>query len=137
MSGFTERSAAAEVPENVRAAIGSVDAAFMETFNRGDAGGAARAAYARDAQIQPPGAPMIEGLENIVGFWAAAQKQLGIERAQLSTLQLRRAGDYVHQLGAVTLTLAGGAQATGKYAVLWKQEDGAWKWGVDTWNMDA
>lgn len=136
MSEVLERTTA-DVPESVRAAIDAADAGFMEAFNRGDAGGAARGVYTRDAQIQPPGAPLVEGREAIAAFWAGAQQQLGIQSAKLSTVKLRQAGPYVHQLGAVTLTFAGGAQATGKYAVLWREEDGQWMWDVDTWNMDA
>jgi ketosteroid isomerase-like protein len=136
MSEVLER-AATEVPDDVRKRIEATDAAFMEAFNRGDAGAAARIAYTRDAQIQPPGAPLVEGREAIAAFWAGAQQQLGIRAARLSTVRLRRAGDYVHQLGAVTLTFDGGVEATGKYAVLWREEDGQMKWDVDTWNMDA
>lgn len=138
MSHAVEPNATApEPPGDIRASIAAADAAFMEAFNRGDAGGAARGVYTRDAQIQPPGAPMIEGRENIAAFWATAQHELGIRAAKLSTLQLRQAGPYVHQLGAVTLTLESGAEAHGKFSVLWKAEDGQLKWDVDTWNMDA
>ncbi len=138
MSETLEPNAApVAVSDRVRAAIDATDAAFMEAFNRGDAGAAARAAYTREAKIQPPGAPLVEGRENIAGFWAGAQQQLGIETARLSTVELRQAGPYVHQLGAFTLTFADGTQAAGKYAVLWKEEDGEMRWDVDTWNMDA
>jgi ketosteroid isomerase-like protein len=125
------------VSDRVRAAVQAADEAFMAAFNRGDASGAARGVYSRDAKIQPPGSPLIEGQENIAQFWAAAQRELGIAKADLSTTDLRQAGPYVHQLGAVTLTFADGVQATGKYAVLWKEQDGEMKWDIDTWNMDA
>jgi ketosteroid isomerase-like protein len=136
MSDVVERRSS-EVSDEVRAAMEITDAAFMEAFNRGDAAGAARAAYTRDAQIQPPGAPMVEGRDNIAEFWAEGQRQLGLRACKLATVQLRQAGPYVHQLGVAILTLADGAPATGKYAVLWKEEDGQMKWHVDTWNMDA
>ena len=131
------RDAQDQIPAEVRAAIDAADAAFMEAFNRGEAGDAARGVYTRDAQIQPPGAPLIEGRENIAAFWAAAQQELGIVSAKLSTVRLRMAGPYVHQLGAVALKFASGAEASGKYAVLWREEDGQLKWDVDTWNMDS
>lgn len=121
----------------MRAELDAVDRSFMAAFNRGDAAAAALGAYTRDAQIQPPGAPMVEGRDHIAAFWAGAQQQLGIRSAELVTLRLREAGPYIHQLGAVTLTLAGGEKVEGKYAVLWKQEDGAWKWDVDTWNLNG
>lgn len=129
--------AGGEVPDGVRSEIDAADAAFMEAFNRGDAGSAARAVHSSDAYIMPPGAPPVEGRENIAAFWKGAQQQLGITRADLKTLKLRPAGEYVHQVGSVLLTFANGQQAHGKYAVLWKREDGDLKWHVDTWNLDV
>jgi ketosteroid isomerase-like protein len=136
MSEVAQRTSA-DVSDQLRAAIAATDTAFMEAFNRGDAAGAARAAYTREAEIQPPGAPMIEGRDNIAEFWGEGQRQLGIRSCELKTLKLRQAGPYVHQLGAATLTFADGSQAAVKYAVLWKEEDGRMKWHVDTWNMDG
>jgi ketosteroid isomerase-like protein len=125
--------AASPITAHIRAA----DALFMQHFNRGDAEGAARAVYTADAVICPPGSPMVEGRDNIASFWKGAQQQLGIEACDLVTVQLLPAGEFVHQLGRATLTFAGGQQAAGKYAVLWKEEDGEMKWHVDIWNMDA
>jgi ketosteroid isomerase-like protein len=126
-----------KVSEAIIAAIARVDQVFMEAFESGDAARAARGAYTRDAEIQPPGAPLITGREEIARFWAMAREQLAIRMVRLETVRLRAVGEQVHQLGTVTLTLADGQQATGKYAVLWAQEDGEWRWDVDTWNMDA
>jgi ketosteroid isomerase-like protein len=30
-----------------------------------------------------------------------------------------------------------GEEASAKYVVVWKQEDGRWRWDVDIWNMDS
>jgi len=41
-----------------------------------------------------------------------------------------------HEVGRAVLTL-GGQQAAAKYVVVWRQEDGRWRWHVDIWNMEA
>jgi ketosteroid isomerase-like protein len=139
MSETVQSPAPAElgVAASISARIRAVDTLFMQHFNRGDAEGAARAVYTADAVIGPPGSPMIQGRDDIASFWKGAQQQLGIEACDLVTVQLLSAGEFVHQLGRATLTLAGGQQAAGKYAVLWKEEGGEMKWHVDIWNMDA
>ncbi len=43
---------------------------FEDAFNRGDAAGAARQLYTRDARILPPGAAMVDGRDGIAEYWA-------------------------------------------------------------------
>ena len=45
---------------------------FEDAFNRGDAAGAARQLYTRDARILPPGATMVDGRDGTAEYWAAA-----------------------------------------------------------------
>ena len=45
-------------------------------------------------------------------------------------------GDGVFEVGRADLILGDGQKATVKYVVMWKQEDGDWKWDVDIWNMN-
>ena len=40
------------------------------------------------------------------------------------------------ELRRADLALGGGQEVAVKYVVYWKQEDGAWKWHVDIWNMN-
>lgn len=110
---------------------------FEAIFNAGDPAGAARAIYTEDAHVLPPGAPPVHGRDAIAGFWAAAAAQMGIRSVQLTTLSLEALGDAACELGAASLDLAGGQQAEVKYVVIWKQENGAWKWHVDIWNANA
>lgn len=117
--------------------IARVNRQFESTFNAGDFAGAARAVYTLDAHVLPPGAPRIEGREAIAGFWDAAARQMGIRSVRLSTVALTPLGDAASEIGAATLDLAGGQQVEVKYVVIWKQEDGAWKWHVDIWNANA
>ena len=44
--------------------------------------------------------------------------------------------DGAYEIGRATLDLGGGQQAHAKYVVIWRQEDGQWRWHVDIWNME-
>jgi uncharacterized protein (TIGR02246 family) len=130
------------VGQDVTAIRGGVDETsrrFEEAFNRGDAAGAARLFYTRDARVLPPGAQMVQGLDKIAEYWAAAASaaQMGVRRVELTTLELQPLGDEAYEIGRATLTLAGGGRVMPKYVVVWKQEDGAWRRHVDIWNMDS
>jgi uncharacterized protein (TIGR02246 family) len=121
----------------MRRGIDETNRRFEDVFNRGDAAGAAQQAYTRDARVLPPGAEMVQGRDRITEFWAAAAQQMGIQRVELSTVEVQPLGDGAYEIGRATLALAGGQQATAKYVVLWKQEDGRWRWHVDIWNMNT
>ena len=123
----------------MRRGIDETNHRFEDGFNRGDAAGAARQFYTRDARILPPGAEIVQGRDRIAEFWAAAAAapQMGVRRVELSTLDLQPLGDWACTIGRATLSLAGGRRATPKYVVVWKQEDGAWRRHVDIWNMDT
>ena len=122
--------------DEVRQAIAATDRLFVETFNSGDPGGAAAAVYTSDALALPPGAEMIRGRQPIADFWRAAAEQMNMERVELSTVELANAGELVNQVGKAAITLAGGHRLACKYVVVWKEEDGRWKWHVDIWNTD-
>jgi ketosteroid isomerase-like protein len=121
----------------IRRGIDETNRRFEEAFNRGDPAGAARQAYTRDARVLPPGAEMVQGRDRIAEFWAAAVSQMGVQRVGLATVDLQPLGDGAYEIGRATLALAGGQQATAKYVVVWKQEEGAWRWHVDIWNMST
>jgi len=93
--------------------------------------------YTRDARILPPGAPMIAGRDAIQAFWAAGIAALDCRSATLETVHAEPAGDMVFEIGKAMLKLGSGQAAEVKYVVLWKQEDGAWKWHVDMWSANA
>jgi ketosteroid isomerase-like protein len=89
--------------------------------------------YTRQARILPPGTEMISGRENIRSFWQRAVSQLGIKSVRLRTVDLETLGDTAIEIGRAELGTAGPAIEV-KYVVVWKREDGAWKWHVDIWN---
>jgi ketosteroid isomerase-like protein len=90
--------------------------------------------YTTQARILPPGAPMIQGREQIKAFWKQAIAAMGVTSVKLATVDAEMAGDGVIEIGRADLTVASGQVVTVKYVVCWKQEDGAWKWNVDIWN---
>ena len=110
---------------------------FMDAIRRRDAAGAAHETYTRDARVLPPGAPTVEGRDAIARFWAGAATQLGLTAVELSTVDVQPLGDGAYEIGRAVLTLGGGQQAAAKYVVVWRREDGRWRWHVDIWNMEA
>ena len=53
----------------MRLGIGETHRRFEDAFNSGDAAGAARQLYTRDARILPPGAAMVDGRDGIAEYW--------------------------------------------------------------------
>ena len=92
--------------------------------------------YTRNARILPPGSEMITGLENIKNFWRSAIESMGVKAAKLQTVEFEPLGDTGFEIGRARLEFAAaGAQPVDvKYVVLWKREDGQWKWHVDMWS---
>lgn len=94
--------------------------------------------YTNDARILPPAAGMITGRENVKGFWRAAVDSMGVSAAKLETVEFTPAGDTGFEIGRGRLEFMSGAPAVDvKYVVVWKREDGVWKWDVDIWNTLA
>jgi ketosteroid isomerase-like protein len=90
--------------------------------------------YTADARILPPGAEMVTGRENIKAFWGAAIEALNVSSCRLETVDFEMQGDTGIEIGRATIEPSG---ASVKYVVIWKREDGVWKWDIDIWNMNA
>jgi ketosteroid isomerase-like protein len=124
------------LPESVLASMRSTNEVFnTEVVGKRNVDALDRV-YTLKARILPPGAPMVEGREQIKGFWKQAIATMGLMQAQLTIVDAEPAGDGVVEIGRAGLTLAGGQSVTVKYVVHWKQEDGAWKWNTDIWNAN-
>lgn len=89
--------------------------------------------YTEGARVLPPGSPMITGRKNIQQFWEQAAAALGVKAVKLNTLEVEIIGDTAFEIGEANLD-TGGASVAVKYVVIWKREDGSWKWHVDIWN---
>jgi ketosteroid isomerase-like protein len=95
--------------------------------------------YTAEARILPPGGEMIAGRENIKQFWQGAIESLNVSSVELATLDIEVLGDTAYEIGRGTLHFATPDAAPGhaKYVVIWKREDGAWKWHIDIWNANS
>jgi len=113
--------------------IGNANAAFMESFSTGDAQGVA-SLYTDDGQLLPPGGDVVTGRQAVEDFWTNVM-DVGISSARLQTVELEGHGDTAIEIGRYTLGVADGSVADeGKYLVVWKRRDGAWKLHRDIWN---
>ena len=92
--------------------------------------------YTADAAILPPGAPMIEGREQIKTFWAQAVAAMDVKSVTLATVKAESAGDTVVEIGRAEIVTNSGQTVAVKYVVHWKQEAGVWKWHTDIWNTN-
>ena len=120
--------------DGARREIDAANRRFEAAFNAGEFANAAREVYTASARVLPPDAPIVRGLSAIGDFWTAAAAHLGITRVQLATQELEVIGDVAHEIGKATLTLGNGQDAQAKYVVVWKRQDGEWRWDVDIWN---
>ena len=95
--------------------------------------------YTSNARILPPGAEMISGRENIKNFWQGAIDSMGVKAATLETVDIDDLGDTAVEIGRAQLHFADSSRPplSVKYVVVWKRENGSWKWHVDIWNPSA
>lgn len=117
----------------VRAAVAAANENFMATFKRGDAAGIA-ALYTVNGQVLPPNGDFVTGKEAIEGFWRAIM-DMGIKEAKLEIVEVEGHGDTAIEVSKYTLQGdEGQVLDTGKYIVIWKQQDGDWKLHRDIFN---
>jgi ketosteroid isomerase-like protein len=125
------------ISDSIKAEMQKVNALFGEAVAKGRNFAALDKIYTLDARILPPGADLIEGRENIKGFWQSAVAGMNVQDAKLVSVNAHLAGDSIIEVGRAQLFLSEGQPAEVKYVVEWKQEAGAWKWHTDIWNMNA
>jgi ketosteroid isomerase-like protein len=125
------------ISDSIKAEMQKVNELFGEVVVKGRNFAALDQVYTRLARILPPGADLIEGRENIRDFWRAAVAGMNVQDAKLVSVNAHLAGDSILEVGRAQLFLPEGQSAEVKYVVEWKQEDGAWKWHTDIWNMNA
>jgi ketosteroid isomerase-like protein len=88
--------------------------------------------YTANARVFPPGSEMVSGRDNIKQFWNEAKAALGMKSVKLTTVETEAGSDYIIEVGRAELN--GDATTAVKYVVVWKREDGAWKYHIDIWN---
>jgi ketosteroid isomerase-like protein len=125
------------VSDSIQAEMQKVNALFGQTVVKGRNFAALDQIYTVDARILPPGTDLIEGRDKIMGFWQAAVAEMNVQDVKLVSVNAHLAGDSIIEVGRAKLLLSEGQMAEVKYVVEWRQEDGAWKWHTDIWNMNA
>jgi uncharacterized protein (TIGR02246 family) len=122
--------------EDVRAAIEAVNAEFSAAFNRGDAAAVA-SFYTEDGSLLPPGEAIVSGRSSIEAYWKAGVGA-GLSNLQLRAMEVEAHGPMAYEVGEFNFDMpaADGTKTTakGKYLVVWKEVDGAWKLHRDIWN---
>jgi uncharacterized protein (TIGR02246 family) len=116
---------------NLQEEIEAQNRQFMSAFSRGDAAGVA-ALYTQDARILPPNSPMLSGREEAQQFWQGLMS-IGGKDATLETVSVELRGDMAVEVGKYSLSI-GTVSDSGKYVVVWKNEEGSWRLHVDIWN---
>lgn len=121
---------------SIRPQIDSTNAAFVAALRRGDSAAMA-ATYTEDAQLLPPGAAVISGKAAIQQFWQGAL-DMGVGDGVLETVEFEVHGDTAWEVGqGVLKTKDGQVIDTAKYIVIWKRENGRWKWYRDIYNSNG
>jgi uncharacterized protein (TIGR02246 family) len=117
---------------DIRAQIESANARFVNAFKRGDATALA-SCYASDAQLLPANSDFVRGTTAIRTFWQGVI-DMGLKDASLETIEVEGHGDTAIEMGRYRLIAGGDIVADqGKYIVVWKNDQGAWKLHRDIW----
>ncbi len=114
-------------------AITAANEKFMTAFNNGDAAGVA-ALYTENGQLMPTNSDVMAGKQAIQAFWQGAM-DMGIKSAKLEIVEVEDHGDTAIEVSRYMLLGEGDQELdSGKYVVIWKQEDGQWKLYRDIFN---
>ncbi len=135
-AGAKKAAPAAKKKLTTKDAIKAANKVLLRHLAAGNAAAIA-ACYSKKAVLLPPGAAALKGAKNIAGYWAGAIGQ-GVKTAKLKTQEVDELGTTAIECGVFTLKGAGGALlGAGKYLVVWKRQDRAWKLHRDIFNADS
>lgn len=124
------------ITETVASALTDRKTAFVRSYDAGDAAGIA-AQYTADAQLLPPGSEVVTGRAAIAEFWASLMRT-GAVTVALETTELEVAGALAVTTGRYVLSDREGRDMdTGKFLVVWHEEEGAWWAHRDIWNTSV
>lgn len=121
------------------AAIRTASARFLAAVDSRDVS-RITAVYADDAAFLVPNAPGAFGREAVGVLWGMLLGAPGLSLAWSPTsIEAAHAGDMAFEIGSYTLGIDGPDQRrddVGKYVVVWKRVDGAWRVAADMFNSD-
>ena len=116
-------------------AIRDLEKEFERLAREKDAAAMTELFYAEDAELLPPGAPLMKGKAAIRAFWTEFMKVAGAE-VTLESHRIEAPGDLAYSVGRYDGEIAG-ARQQGKYIVVFRrQADGGYKAIADCFNAD-
>lgn len=93
--------------------------------------------YTKDAKIFPNNLKIIEGTEDILGYWKLPEG-IKIINHKIDPIEIKIMGDEAYDYGTYqgTTKKADGEEITwkGKYVIVWKKIGSNWKMYLDIWN---
>ena len=118
------RAQIAQVNRSIEKGISDGDAEFMANL------------FTKSGQILPQSSPAVKGTDAIRAYWQG-NFDLGARGMNLTTLEVENHGDTATELGTFEVSDGNGNELDrGKYIVIWKKVDGAWKLHRDIYNSD-
>jgi len=124
-------------PSDIASIILAMDQEFVRNLEAKNAEQLVNAFYAEDAQVFPPGQPLVSGREAIKQLWGALIPRL--QRVSLTTTRIEASGELAYGTGIYEMTLAqpdgSRAEDRGKYVVVYRrQADGSYRAVADIFN---
>ena len=120
---------------NAREAVANSYKTVEEAFLRGDADAIALL-YTEDAEFFVPGAPVIEGRAAIREVWKTIVGSGG-NTVSVDVREVQESADMAYDTGTFTGRAPDGSTLnTGKWIVIWKRQNGAWKIHRDFMHWD-
>jgi uncharacterized protein (TIGR02246 family) len=120
-------------------AIRDLDAKWVRMVAAKDTAGIADL-YSSDALFMPPNSQALGGRPGVVKGWNGMLSAPGAQLTFKPTkIVVAEAGDIAYDIGTYTFGVEGPKGRTedrGKYLVVWKKQDGAWKVAADMFNSD-
>ena len=121
--------------DSVKAAIAASNSLFEESIRTADSAKYI-SRYTSDGCIYPPNMPKMCGPAALSAFFSGAGA-MGIRDIKLVTEDVMGGPDIVSETGTYELFAdTGKSIEKGKFIVLWKKENDAWKMYRDEWNSD-
>ncbi len=118
---------------NLHEAIVTLSEKFMENVSSGNSAGLA-SLYTENGQLLPTNSELITGKQAIQEFWQGGL-DMGIKSIKLEIIEVEGFETMAFEVGKYTIFAEEDHMIdTGKYIVIWKQEDGQWKLHRDIWN---
>ena len=93
------------------------------------------AIYSTEGQLLPPNNRIVSGVEDITAYWRGVIAA-GITEANLTTEELNFFGETALEVGSYVMQSGETTADIGKYIVIWKNENGHWKYHRDIWNSN-